>query len=185
MNFIRDMLDAMSAGNFKTEDGKRLYFPNGVFGGGVVIPDGASEARIRGTLRRFYGGYLLAIMVVVPMIMHLYQSSGLWPAGGAGLAAMVVALATIRMAQARAIRGLERVEARITMSEALAEQSKASPRWLRHFQIGVGLMMMTGGGLMLAEASSGPDMAMALFSLTAGLAILAISLMGRRSQAGS
>jgi Ca2+/Na+ antiporter len=105
--------DAISSGSFKTmPDGRRLFFPWGVFGRGYAIP---TEAEYDGLRRqaKIYTGVSLVVIIAVAMMQH-----PLWTFGvGIALAVAYAGWAYVRM------RHLEPTEEELSFRESLSTQA--------------------------------------------------------------
>lgn len=176
MNAIRNLLDAMSAGSFKTENGQRLYFPNGVMGSGYVIPDGETEARIRAALRKFYGWFFAFILFGIPLANVVFSPDSLWDTIVMASVALIVMAVVMHFFLSRLVAGLEKTSSRMGFREALAGQAKATPRWFTILQVAVAVLMLLGGILMLMDATGGGEIAQSIGVVTFGFALLALSL---------
>jgi hypothetical protein len=180
----RGFLDSISAGNFKVEDGRTIYFPYGRRGQGYVMPSREIEEAIRARLRRFNAGLLFAIVLVVvainllkillKLVFDIEVANWVWflatPAGV--LLAFSAVLSMHRRITADAVSGLEVSGARWSMGESLVRQAGATPRWQAWLQVaGFAAMSLGGAWLVFAASTSGETM------LTlGGLGTLAISL---------
>ena len=72
--------EGLSSGSFKKDaEGRSVFYPIGVFGKGRVLPDQATEVRIRGFLTRYYMVSLPSVIVLVAFV-HWAWAAALVPA---------------------------------------------------------------------------------------------------------
>lgn len=105
--------DAISSGSFKTmPDGRRLFFPWGVFGRGYAIPTEAEYQRLR-RQAKFSTVVSLVLIIAVAMMQQV-----LWTIGvGAVLMVAYAAWAYVQM------RRLEPTDEKLSYRESLSTQA--------------------------------------------------------------
>lgn len=184
MNLITRLLDSMSAAAFKTDGkGRTLFFPNGVMGGGYVVPGEAALGAIKSKLRWFYGALLLCIGVGMPILNKVTSSLALWPAIATYAGVLAVLMAGAYLVTTLAASGLERTEERMRFSEAVNTQAKTLPRWATLTMMGFWSLGLIAGIAMLAQGGDLRDMLAAVFTLVSSVALLAMSIIIHRARA--
>lgn len=105
--------DGLVNASFKqARDGRTAYYPWGVLGKGILVPDAAFERRLRRLLKSFYL-CMLPLVVCAVVFLNLWQT------------ALLVLLLTLAFSiqSARLTRGLPRTAEALTMRESMANSA--------------------------------------------------------------
>jgi hypothetical protein len=136
--------------------GRTLMYPNGAMGRGYVVPDAATEQRMRRTLMWLIVGSGLFGGIGMHAMMTLYGNIDVWTAQTwtIGIGALVAFGIGYQLVAKSLARGMMPAEQRMGMVEALKRQSEAMPRWYLWF-IAVFAPSMVAGSVMwmISEAS--------------------------------
>jgi hypothetical protein len=166
--------EAISNAYFKVgKDGRRMFYPWGVIGGGYVV-DAAGEAR----LRRAVQIYLIAAIVLAGVGYALGREIGVLVAGVVVIAGYAIAIRSM-------VQGLEAAGERLGLREAYAAEARGfSKGWLWSMLALMIALFALSVAMFVAEpdlrlqAAGGIAIATALAAFTAWMLVL-------RGRAGS
>lgn len=125
--------DGLVNASFKqTRDGRTAYYPWGVLGKGILVPDAAFEHKLRKLLKNFYI-CMLPLVVCAVVFLNLWQTT------------VAVALPTLvfYIQSARMTRGLPRTDEAMTMRESMANSA------LGHGKVPLYLLSVVSGVFVL------------------------------------
>jgi drug/metabolite transporter (DMT)-like permease len=106
--------DALAASNFKTTpDGRRLFYPWGIWGRGYLIPSDEHYERLLGRIKTYT---MVSLVLVIAMVVVL---KGLWAVLGAAVLMVFYAAWVPSL-----VRGLQPTDEKLTMSESMATQAR-------------------------------------------------------------
>jgi hypothetical protein len=130
---------------FKSDQaGRTIVYPNGVTGRGYLVPDAATEQRMRRTLRWavlgsavFGGAGMVALMAVYGQIFD-------WPAEPwiIAVAGLIIFNFGYRSWAKRLMRGMAPATERMRLVEAWKRQAEAMPRWYLWFNAIAGPILL-------------------------------------------
>lgn len=151
---IRNML---TAALFKRDEvGRTVMYPNGAMGRGYLVPDAATEERMRRTLlwlvlgAGLTGGVGAQVMTTVFGQMHTWAVQP-WAIAAAALAAFGIAY---RVLMRRLTRDMTPVEQRMGLREALRRQAEAMPSWYLWFIAVLAPLLVMGSALWMIDDHS-------------------------------
>jgi hypothetical protein len=141
---LRRYTDFLTAGCMKTDaDGRKVFYPWGIFGSGYAFPSDAAYERLNDLLKI----YMIVMFVLIVPVVSARQY----------VAAAIVAALTMafQLIWTRIeLRKLQRVEGKLTYGEALTNMARVIPGWfLWTCEIG-SLVFVAGGFLMLVTEPS-------------------------------
>jgi hypothetical protein len=156
--------DVLVSGHFKAmPDGRKIFFPRGIYGRGYLVPSDDTYERLRGQIRTYS-------IVSMGLGLGAFYLLGI-------PAVLVVAVAVIVFYQVWLrflLRGLTPTEERMSLQERMAAQARAqSPSQLRGRVI-MSLVLVAAGILMLVIS---PDQWMTALGCIVFFGILAIFYM--------
>jgi hypothetical protein len=133
---IQNFLDALVSGMFKTSrDGRKLFYPRGIWGRGYVIPSENDYQRVARQLRM----YIIAAFVLAAVL------------GGVGYLAIIIggalfAIFYFVVLVRNLVRGLEPSDERLSLLQAYTSQALAfNTAWL--WWIGIGSLVLLAVGI--------------------------------------
>ena len=175
----------LTAALFKRDEtGRTLMYPNGAMGGGYVVPDAATEERMRSILMWLVIGCGLLGGVGMQLLTMWGGQVEDWTAlpWTIALSALVAIGVTYRMIIKHLARGLMPAQERMGMAEALKRQAAAMPRWyLMVMVIFGGALAITSVYWIIAGATVGQHLAGLGGSILFG-AIVAQAIWGLRQK---
>ncbi|KAB2920466.1 MAG: hypothetical protein F9K29_01095 [Hyphomicrobiaceae bacterium] len=148
--------DALTAPLFKREnDGRTIVFPMGVWGGGYVLPDDATEERMRRILMWLMVSSGLIGGIGSQVLARLFGSPASWDLVAWAVAAGALAVVGIGywLLAARLVRGLAPTSDRLSLVEALKKQAEAMPGWYLRLAV-IGALLMLAGSAYWAMAGA-------------------------------
>lgn len=151
---IKNML---TAAMFKTDDaGRTVVYPNGAMGRGYIVPDPATEQRMRRVLQWAIIGSGLIGGVGTQVMLMVYGQVFEWTGEpwGIALVAMMVLGFAYRSVAGMLTRGMVPVQARLGMVEAMRKQAEAMPRWYLWSVAIFAPMMVVGSAAWLVAGAS-------------------------------
>jgi predicted lysophospholipase L1 biosynthesis ABC-type transport system permease subunit len=166
--------DALTSAYFKTaQDGRKLFFPWGMWGRGYVIPSEQDDARLRRQMKAFT---VISLALIVGVV-----SVQTWP----WILALCALIVVFQLFWTRHLaRGLQPSSERLSMTESITAQARA------HGPVGlwvleIASLVFVAGGLIILIAD--PDNWMialgtiAFFGLCAAVFATMLALRGRAS----
>jgi hypothetical protein len=150
------MQSVLTAALFKRDaDGRIVMFPNGVMGRGYLVPDAATENKMRRALTRLQIGSGLLGGIGMGIMMVLFGHVKTWTpmAWAMAFAWLVVVVTGQRIAVKRLTRAMSPTSQRLRVVESLKTQAQAMPRWLLGFNVVIAALMIVGSAFMLVGAS--------------------------------
>jgi hypothetical protein len=137
--------DGLTSGSFKTtEDGRRLFFPWGVLGGGYAI---ASEQDYQ-RLRRQVKTYMVVTLVAV-------IASGMYEPYRAPLAAAALLVCFYLIWMWRVLPRMERSDEKLSLQESMTSQARAhGPVVLWVLEIACIVFVMSGIAMLVFDPGS-------------------------------
>jgi len=139
--------NVLTAAMFKRDEaGRTLMYPNGGMGRGYVVPDAATEQRMRSALMwlvigaGLFGGIGMQVMIIV------YGQASEWTAEpwAVAFAALVGLCAGHRLVVRMLTRRLRVAQERMGVAEAMRRQAEAMPRWYLWFIAVFSPLMVVG-----------------------------------------
>ena len=157
--------DGLTSSSFKKDkSGNICFYPWGVFGKGYVLPDEASEMRIRGFVRRYYMISLPAIIVVGSVVGWLYA-----------FITLPILIAWYLIKCRSLIYDFAVVNEKLTIRESSANSANAHNRVTLWLLFVFSVLFVAGGLFMLMSGKSGFDkivgLSAVLFFSTCGAAL--------------
>jgi hypothetical protein len=167
--------NVLTAALFKRDEaGRTVMFPNGAMGRGYIVPDTATERRMRRTIMWLIIGAGLLGGLGMQVMFLVYGQAHLW--GTEPWAIAIAALVPIAILYRVVVRGITRdmtpVEQRMGMVEGLKRQAEAMPRWYLIFMIIVSVAMLAGAVSWIVAATSMMKIAIGLVTIVLFAAIL-------------
>jgi hypothetical protein len=141
---IKNML---TAALFKQrDDGRMVVYPNGAMGRGYILPDAATEQKMRSALMWLVVGSGLFGGIGMQILIMRYGQLFEWGAEPwiVGLMALAVFCLAYRMLARMMMRGMPPVRQRMGMVEAMKRQAEAMPRWYLWFMVVVAPLCLVG-----------------------------------------
>ena len=137
--------DGITSGSFKTtEDGRRLFFPWGVLGGGYAIASEPDYRRLRGQVKTYV---IVTLMVVI--------ASGLYAPYLAPLTAGVVLAGFYLIWMWRLLPRMQRSDEKLSLQESMTTQARAhSPTVLWSLEITSIIFVLSGIALLIFDPAS-------------------------------
>jgi hypothetical protein len=171
----------------RDQEGRTVMYPNGAMGRGYLVPDAATEQKMRRTLMWLVIGSGVFAVVGMQVMTIFFGPVHLWTVQSWVIAmAALVALAVGYRALMRAlVQGLTPVGQRMGMLEALKRQAEAMPRWYLWFLVIFAPLLVAGSILWMAEDGSMMNRAVGLVGvlLFGAATVQAIYGLMRRQQA--
>ena len=128
----------------KTEDGKVAYYPWGVMGKGLVIPDEVHERQLRKFIKAFYMG-MFPLIVCAAVFFEPWQT---FVAGAIGMGYFYIQ-------SKRLTRGFATAAEAITLRESLANSAQGhGKRSLYALAVGSSLFVLLGVWIALAAQTT-------------------------------
>lgn len=193
MNPVSIVTDIFAASLFRTDDqGRRVYAPSAMSTRRYILPDAASEVRLRRRLGWTLLGSIAASLLLISAACLTFGPPQDWTAaiwlGAAAVFAAQMYLNT-RLGK-RLTAGLELVDAgqSVGFFRAMADQVIAWPRWLCWLEAITGPLVLVGGIVGLSTAGTTYDLTMAIVAIPLGLMMSAFGwfgLLARRSGKGA
>lgn len=123
----------------QTRDGRTAYYPWGVMGKGILVPDAVLEHKLRKLLKTFY-------ISTLPLVVFAAVSLDVWQTM---VAALVPAL-VFYIQSARLTRGLPRTNEALTLRESMAHSARGRGKTsLYLLAAGAGVFVLLGLIMML------------------------------------
>jgi hypothetical protein len=159
-----------------------------VWGRGYVVPDAATEARLRRIMGRMIISAIGIGVIGSQIMLGVFGTFAEWPAAGwatAGFAIATLAFA-YRLFVAQMVEGLSPSPGRLPVLEAVARQAEEMPIWYLWLSVIGGGLLAVGAALMAWSSSSTPEQLMgvagvALFAVVTLQACYGLSLSRRRA----
>jgi hypothetical protein len=164
----------------RDEDGRTVMFPSGVMGRGYVLPDAATEQKMRRALMwlqvcsGLFGGIGVGIMMV--LLGHLKS----WPhmVWAIALASLVVLVTGQRAAVKRLTRDMTPASQRLRVVDSLKRQAEAMPRWFLGFNVVIAALMIIGSAFLMFVAASMVKSALSLGVIALFAVVMAQAIYG-------
>jgi FtsH-binding integral membrane protein len=164
----------------RDEDGRTVMFPNGVMGRGYVVPDAATEQKMRRALMwlQVCSGLFGGIGVEIMMVLFGHLKS--WPPmiWAIALASLVVLVTGQRAAVKRLTRDMTPASQRLRVVESLKRQAEAMPRWFLGFNVVIAALMIIGSAFMMFVAASMVKSALSLGVIALFAVVMAQAIYG-------
>jgi hypothetical protein len=156
--------DTVVSGHFKAmPDGRKIFFPRGIYGRGYLVPSDDAYERLRGQIKTY-------TIVSIGLGFGAFSFLGIPAVLVVGVAAIVFYQVWLRFL----LRGLTPTEERMSLQESMAARARAqSPSQLRA-RVAISLAFVAGGILMLVIS---PDQWMTALGGIVFFAIVAIFYM--------
>jgi hypothetical protein len=148
--------EMLTAALFKRDAaGRTIIYPNGATGRGYIVPDAATEQKLRTTLlwmivaAGLYGGIGMQVLTL------LHGDVPAWTAQAWGIAAAALAAFAIgyRAVVSRLTRGLAPAAQRLGLVEAYRRQADAAPRWYLWFLVATAPLIFLGSAIYVATGT--------------------------------
>ena len=147
--------EGLSSSSFKKDaDGRTVFYPIGILGRGRLLPDLATEERIRAFLIRYYMVSLSLIIVVVASV-H-------W---GWGAALIPVLWLWFHLGTKLLVAGLPSSTSRLTLKESYANSANAHGKGMLWSLLVCSGLFVLGGVLILAQSQDTADALIGLSSI--------------------
>lgn len=150
---VRRYSDLLTAGYIKTgADGRKIFYPWGVFGKGYAFPSDAAYERLNDLLKIFV---VVALAIILPVAVP-----------GQHIAAIVLAALSLVFYAAWIsfeVRKLQRTDERLAYSEGMTNMARLMPGWLLWTCEISALLFVVGGIVMLIAEPS--QWMVAIFSI--------------------
>ena len=113
------------------ECGYTVVYPNGMLGGGYIVPDAVSERSMRRSLVWLVHGYGVMGGAGAAILLGFYGQISEWPIAAWAIAVFgLVAIAIAYHLSANTLtRGMEPADLRMELIDALKRQAEAFPAW--------------------------------------------------------
>lgn len=180
---IKNML---TAAIFKTDDaGRTVMYPNGAMGRGFILPDAATDQKMR---RRFlwlmvgsglFGGIGMQVMLMAYGQVYEWTTEP-W---AIAVGSIVVFGIAYHIAAKLFTRGMMPSDQRMGTVEALRRQAEAMPRWYLWFITILAPLMIFGAAWWIVDDRSVMSLAFGLVGLLLFGAIMAQAIYGLRHRA--
>jgi hypothetical protein len=177
--------EMLTAALFKRDDaGRTIIYPNGATGAGYVVPDTATEQKLRKTLFWMIVAAGLFGGVGMQVLTTLYGDVPQWTAQAWGIAAAALAAFAIgyRALVRRLTRGMAPAEQRMGIVEAYKRQADAAPRWYLWFLVVMAPIMFLGSVIYMATGVWIMKYAIGPIGLALSALVMAQGLYGLRQR---
>jgi len=113
------------------ECGYTVVYPNGMLGGGYIVPDAVSERSMRRSLVWLVHGYGVMGGAGAAILLGFYGQISEWPiaAWAIAIVGFVAITFAYRLAANTLTRGMESADLRMELIDALKRQAEAFPAW--------------------------------------------------------
>jgi uncharacterized membrane protein YuzA (DUF378 family) len=142
---IKNML---TAAQFRTDDaGRTVMYPNGAWGRGYVVPDAATERKMRSTLMWLVVGCALVGVIGMQIMTSIFGQASEWTTATPWIIVLAALLALgvgYRLIVRMLVRGMTPVEERMGTIETLKRQAEAMPRSYLWFSVIFAPLMVAG-----------------------------------------
>lgn len=149
--------NVLTAALFKRdEEGRTVVFPNGVMGRGYVVPDAATEQKMRRSLMWLIITSGLVGGVGMQIMLALFGQVVGWTAKPWGITvAALLAIGIVHwIVAAQLARGMTPAGQRLGVVEALKRQAEAMPRWYLGLMVIVAALMVAGSAVWMVVGTS-------------------------------
>ena len=179
---VKEML---TAALFKRDDaGRTIMYPNGAAGRGYIVPDAATEQKLRTTLlwmivaAGLYGGVGMQILTTLYGDVPAWTAQA-WGTAGTALAAFAIGYrAVLRWLT----RGMAPAEQRMGLMEAYRRQADAAPRWYLWFLVATAPIIFLGSIIYMVTGTWIMKYAVGLVGLALAALVMAQGVYGLRQR---
>jgi hypothetical protein len=145
--------DALTSGCFKKDQsGKSVFYPWGVLGKGLVLPDEETENKVRRFVRRFYM-ISLPLIIIVSVTVGWVYSFALAP----------ILIAWYHFKSRPLLTGCSITEDKLTLKESYSNSAKIYNKKVLWLLLILSIIFEAGGLLRFVHATSTYDKIMATF----------------------